>query len=127
MIIQGETMKRKEQETFDQLTTISNELECLKNKNLELQHDVNFSLFDKQRVLAKCSRIQAMLRKFHALEKKEIELVDHNREQISIEKRLASAEHKMRRIKNAIEGLRLKHTKYDDVFNRIQILIDDKL
>lgn len=127
MIIQGETMNRKEQETFDQLTTISNELECLKNKNLELQHDVNFSLFDKQRVLAKCSRIQAMLRKFHALEKKEIELVDHNREQISIEKRLASAEHKMRRIKNAIEGLRLKHTKYDDVFNRIQILIDDKL
>ena len=68
-----------------------------------------------------------MLRKFHALEKKEIKVVDHKTEQVSIEKRLASAEHKMRRIKNAIAGLRVKHAKYDDVFNRIQILIDDKL
>lgn len=44
-------MKRKEQEVFDQLTTISKELECLKTKNLELQHDVNYNLFNKQRVL----------------------------------------------------------------------------
>ena len=70
---------------------------------------------------------QAMLRKFHALETKEITVVDHKSEQVSIEKRSASAEHKMRRIKNAVAGLRIKHAKYDDIFNRIQILIDDKL
>ncbi len=47
------------------------------------------------------------------------------KEQLSTEKRLALAKHKLSRIKNAVAGLRLRYTEYDEVFNRVQILIDD--
>jgi len=66
------------------------------------------------------------LKKFHELEEGKREMVNHKTEQVKIEQRLASVDHKVSRIKNAIAGLRIQHSKYDEVFNRVQILIDDE-
>ena len=67
-----------------------------------------------------------MLKKFNELEKGERNTIDE-REQVCIEKLLALVKHKLRRIKNVVAGLRLSHTEYDEVLNRVQILIDDQI
>jgi hypothetical protein len=44
-------MKNNEQKTFEELKNVSKELDSIKDKNLKLQHNVNFNLFEKQRFL----------------------------------------------------------------------------
>ena len=70
--------------------------------------------------------IKGLLKRFQALSEGNRELVDYKNDQISIEKRLALADDKTNRIKNAIAGLRLKHSKYDEVFKRVLILVGGK-
>jgi len=70
------------------------------------------------------SRLQALLKKFNELERGERNVID-KKEQVGTEKRLALAKDKLSRIKNIVAGLRLRHEDYDEVFNRVKILIDD--
>ena len=32
---------------------------------------------------------------------------------------------KLKRVQNAIEGIRIRHPKYDDVFHRVTVLLSD--
>lgn len=66
------------------------------------------------------------MKKYQSLQRKERDLVDHRKDQVTIEKHLATVQDKSSRIKNAIEGLRLNHEQYDEVFQRVGILLDDK-
>ncbi len=75
---------------------------------------------------AKLSREESLLQKYQSLESKERKLVDYHTDQVTVEKRLAMVQDKSKRINNAIEGLRLNHEEYDEVFHRVVILLEDK-
>ena len=52
-------------------------------------------------------------------------MLDHQTEQFSIQKRMASVKARMSKLQNAIAGLRIKYAQYDDVFDRVNILVID--
>ena len=62
---------------------------------------------------------------YSALKQGDICVVDHRKEQFSVEKQHAIALGKMRRILNVISGLRIKHRNFDEVFDRVNILASD--
>jgi len=52
-------------------------------------------------------------------------VLDHQKEQIAVQKRLAIVHAKLAKLQNAIAGLRIQYGQYDDVFDRVSTLATD--
>ena len=68
-----------------------------------------------------------MSQKYISLKAGDIQAVDPRRDQLAVEKQLATATGKMRRIQNVVAGLRMKFSHFDEVFERVGVLAADVL
>jgi len=93
----------------------------------KIHEKITTSLFEKQRLLAKCDRLQEMIAKYEDLEKGTTSSIDPRNEQLQVEKSFAKASCRIKRIQNVLSGLRLKFRNFDDVLERVALLASDVL
>jgi hypothetical protein len=82
---------------------------------------MNFSLPLK----AKNNRHNALLKKHVDLSNGLIDLVNYKTEQVSVEQRQETVRDKIKRLQNVVAGMRMHYPKYEEVFRRVNILIED--
>lgn len=110
-------------ESSKELQVVQKDVENETEEAKALHDKINKYLFQKQRYLLKTTRMKDLKVLYENLTADEA-LVD-KKDDFNVHKNTTILESKHKRLLNVLEGLRLKHSTLDNVFERVQILARD--